>query len=84
MNIDQVSKDKLNIENYFARPANSDNDELLVFVNEIVNSRLIINRALSLNYEFYQVKGWTFEVHQYERQSRNSGWLISKLTRLPL
>lgn len=82
MNIDQVSKDKLNIENYFQAPANPFADEMLVFVNEIVKNRLIINNPVTLCYYFYQVKGWAFEVSQFDRESRNSGWLISKLIKI--
>ena len=84
INITQVSKDRINIENYFEIPSVPESDELLTFVNEIVNNRLLIKGTVSLSYEFYQVKGWTFEVRQYERQSQNSGWLISKLTRRPI
>jgi len=80
-NITQVSKDKTNIENYLETPVSNTNRELLTFANEIINNRLQIKHAESLTYEFHQVKGWTFEVSQFERQSQNSGWLISKLTR---
>lgn len=84
MNISQVSKDKGNIANYFYQPADKDagKDELLTFVNEIMNNRLTIKTAQSIKYQFFQIKGWAFEVQQFNRATRNSGWLISKLTKL--
>jgi hypothetical protein len=83
MNIDQVSEDKLNIENYFVTPSGPRYDDLLVFANEILRGRLSIRSVTSLKYCFFQVKGWQFEVSEFNRLSRNSGWLISKLIRIP-
>ena len=78
MNIDQVSKDKKNMANYFLNSQNS-KDQLSLFANECLNGRLSIVRTNSIGYHFLQVKGWIFEIRQYNRQSKNSGWLISKL-----
>lgn len=82
MNIKHVSQDKLNIANYFLKPTSPDTDELLTFVSEILHNRLEIKNAVSIKYFFYQVQGWLFEVQQYNRPGKNSGWLISKLTKL--
>ncbi len=84
MNIDLVSKDKINIENYYVKTVSEGTNDLPTFINEVVNNRLVVKRAVSLNYKFYQISGWVFEVNEFDRQSRNSGWLISKLTKVPL
>jgi len=83
MNIGKVSTDKVNIINYFSPPTKPNTDELMTFVNEILNNRLAINSTISLTYYFFQVRGWSFEVRQFNRHSENSGWLISKLIKDP-
>ena len=78
MNIDLVSKDPRNIGNYFGSNYNQ-NKDLAKFINECMNQRLEIKKANSITYHFLQVEDWVFEIQQYNRQTKNAGWLISKL-----
>jgi len=81
LNIDKVSKDKANLKNYFLQ-AESYNNDIPLVENEILNGHLIINKTVTVIYNFRQVPGWEMEIEQFNRQTRNSGWLISKLTKL--
>lgn len=80
MNVDLLSADKANIGNYL--PAGHYNDVLSVFLYESQNNRLTIKQVNKITYHFMQVGGWVFTVSRFNRQTRNSGWLISRL--LPL
>jgi len=82
LNIDKVSKDKANIKNYFLQAKNY-NDDLPLVENEILNGRLVVNKTIAVSYDFKQIHGWEIEITQYNRQTRNSGWLIDRLTRIP-
>ncbi|QCR21560.1 hypothetical protein [Pontibacter sp. SGAir0037] len=78
MSLDQALKDKTNLGNYFAKPAQR-NAMLSVFMNECLQNRLTISKVNHISYHFLQVDDWVFEIKQFNRQTRNSGWLISKL-----
>ena len=80
MNIDHVSMDKINIKNYFNNNGKNTGD-MLAFENEIVNNHLTISKTNTVTYCFNQIPGWFFIVDQFNRQSKNSGWLISKLVK---
>jgi hypothetical protein len=80
MNIDQVSRNKANTGSYFIHRS-SYYDELPLFANEIAKSQLLINRVSAISYRFTHVAGWSFDVQQYNRQTKNSGWLINKLSK---
>lgn len=81
MNIDLVTKDPANIEN-FVSPAPERSQNLDFFVSACLSNRIKIIRATSISYTFLQVKGWLIELRQFNRASLNSGWLISKLVKL--
>lgn len=81
MNLDLVTKDKQNIANYF-KPSAGNNQLLAVFMNECLQNRLVIDKANSISYHFLQVDGWAFEIQQFNRQTKNSGWLINKLLKV--
>jgi predicted RND superfamily exporter protein len=83
LNIDKVSKDKANIKNYFLQAKNY-NDDLRLVENEILNGHLVINKTINVSYDFKQIPGWEIAITQYNRQTRNSGWLINRLTRIPV
>ncbi len=82
LNIDMVTKDVKNISNYIAT-SNSYSNDMCLFINECLNNRIKILRSVTVTYRFLQIKGWDMEVQQYNRQTKNSGWLISKLIKLP-
>jgi hypothetical protein len=82
LNIDEVSMYPQNISNYLVT-ANNYSADFCLFINECLSNRLKIVRANSVTYSFYQIKGWEIEIQQYNRQTKNSGWLIYKLVKLP-
>lgn len=81
MNIDLVTKNPANIENFVSNaPDRSPGLEL--FIEACLHDQLKIVRATSISYMFLQIKGWLIEVRQFNRASLNSGWLISKLVKI--
>jgi hypothetical protein len=66
-----------NIRNYF--PTNYQPDILSVFMNEVWSGRLTLQSVNKIKYHFLQLPGWILCVEQFNRTSRNSGWLISYL-----
>jgi hypothetical protein len=80
MDIYQVNTDTKNIANYFDGGENLDNTTQY-FIQQIINSNAQITRVSNITYHFDQIDGWAFDIQQYNRQTRNSGWLISKLTK---
>ncbi|MBJ6110400.1 hypothetical protein JAO73_15355 [Hymenobacter sp. BT523] len=81
MNIDLVTKKPENIENFLDASPNRSRT-LDAFVDACLKNQLKVVRAMSISYTFLQIKGWQIEVKQFNRQSLNSGWLISKLVKL--
>ncbi|EHQ26894.1 hypothetical protein [Mucilaginibacter paludis] len=80
-NINLISNNKANVGDFFLLSNNSCLGEMKVFIDEIIKNRLIVKKAYAVQYYFFQIKGWIIEVSQFSRYSKNSGWLISKLTK---
>lgn len=53
-------------------------DETSVFMYLVRTKRLKINYVENLEFMFMQIPGYAFNIQYYERESGNSGWLISK------
>ncbi|MDP4213181.1 MAG: hypothetical protein Q8918_12090 [Bacteroidota bacterium] len=51
----------------------------LDFLNSLKHNELRFEYVLHITYYFFQVKDWVFTVNHYQRNSTNSGWLISRL-----
>jgi hypothetical protein len=81
-NLDMMSLDTRNISNYIALSGDYTND-LGAFVSQCMSHRIKVIGVKSVTYTFLQIKGWDMEIQQFNRASRNSGWLISKLIKLP-
>ncbi|RZK14573.1 MAG: hypothetical protein EOO56_24645 [Hymenobacter sp.] len=81
MNIDLVTKNPANIEN-FVSSAPDRSRSLELFIDGCLRNQFKIVRATSISYTFLQIDGWLIEVRQFNRASLNSGWLISKLVKL--
>jgi hypothetical protein len=77
MNIDLLATDKKNIRNYL--PNHYRDDVLSVFLYESQHNQLVIKQVNKITYHFLQIDGWIFTVNRFSRQTRNSGWLVSKL-----
>ncbi len=82
MNIDLLATDKKNIRNYL--PSRYDEDLLSVFLYEAQHNQLAIKQVNKITYHFLQIDGWIFTVNRFSRQTRNSGWLVSRLTPVDL
>ncbi len=78
MNISRLTENLSNIKNYFV-PTSEQNTQTKVFLQECMNKNLVIKQVNSISYHFLQIDNWIFEVKQFKRQTKNSGWLISKL-----
>lgn len=80
MNIDLVTQKPDNIANFIDTTSNRSRN-LNVFIDACIKNKLKVKEATSITYDFYQINGWLIEIKQFNRQSKNSGWLISKLTK---
>ena len=78
-----VATDNKNIANYLASTIYYSNN-LIVFINECLNHKVKIQSVQKVVFDFQQIKGWDFEVENFTRSDLNSGWLINKLTKVPL
>ena len=54
-------------------------DKLTVFNTLVYTGQLNIKYIEKVNYVFFQIPGYVFEVKHFVRSSYNSGWLISKI-----
>jgi hypothetical protein len=54
---------------------------MIPFIQALEKGELEYVQVNKVTYHFLQVKGWAFTVQQFVRQDKNSGWLISKLTK---
>jgi hypothetical protein len=79
--LDRILNDKKNIISYFN--SNFKPSNLTLFVNELRKGNLNFIQVNSVTYHFLQVKGWEFEVSYFLNNTKSSGWLISKLNKLP-
>ena len=55
-------------------------DHMTLFLAELQNSQLKFETIQSVNFHFFQVEGWYFQITEYNRAGYNNGWLISDLT----
>ena len=73
-------QDTANFRNYlsaYARPS-----QLLLFFNELGEGHLVFKRVNEITYHFMQIDNWIFTVRDFNRDTSNSGWLISELIRV--
>lgn len=78
MNISKLTENVKNIKNYVV-PVEEQTNQTKLFLQECVDKNLIIKQVSSISYHFLQIDNWILEVNQFKRQTKNSGWLISKL-----
>lgn len=79
--LDKILNDKKNIVSYF--DANFKPSNLSLFVNELRKGNLNFVQVNSITYHFFQIKGWEIEVKYFLNNTKISGWLISKVYKLP-
>ena len=82
LNIDMVSENVKNLANYI-EPLPHYSDSMSAFIHQILNKNLKILQTNAITYEFFQIDGWKIEIQQFNRPTKNSGWLIHKLIKMP-
>jgi hypothetical protein len=80
MNLIKVFNDQKYIDNYTIKSFQP--DFLTLFLYEFKQGFFVFKYVEDLKFHFFQVPGWYFEVEQFVRPEYNSGWLISKLTKI--
>lgn len=80
MNLIKVFNDQAYIDNYTIKTFQP--DFLTLFLYEFKQGYFEFKYVEDLKFHFFQIPGWYFEVEQFVRAENNSGWLISKLTKI--
>ncbi|HEX8545781.1 MAG TPA: hypothetical protein VF691_02405 [Cytophagaceae bacterium] len=75
-----IQSNKDNIENYTSKEFSP--DHLTLFLNEIKKGNLKFITVSKVKFHFTQVNNWYFELQEFNRSGYNTGWLISKLTKI--
>lgn len=57
-------------------------DETSVFLSDVYNGLLDIDCVTDLQFVFYQVPGYVFEIKFIERETTNAGWLITSFDKV--
>lgn len=57
-------------------------DHLSVLLYEAKKGNLKFKSVGSVRFHFFQIKGWYFELYDFNRPGYNTGWLISNLVKL--
>jgi hypothetical protein len=57
-------------------------DQLTLFLYEIEKGNLEFKTVHRVNFHFFQVKDWYFELSEFNRPGYNKGWLISDLVKV--
>lgn len=77
MNLIIALQDTVNFRNYLSSSAQP--SQLLLFFNELCEGRLAFKYVKEITYHFMQIDNWIFKVRDFNRNTDNSGWLISEL-----
>lgn len=77
MNVDQAFADPKRFRDYFFRGQYS--PELLQLAELVEKGKIHFVQVNDISYHFLQIPGWIFIVDYFNRDDRNSGWLINSL-----
>ncbi|MBX2840123.1 MAG: hypothetical protein KTR26_00015, partial [Flammeovirgaceae bacterium] len=80
ISLDRAFIDTSNIRNYVSSDFQA--DQLSIFLSLLPSKSLVFKQVDQITYHFLQVNGWVFTVENFERRTKNSGWLISKLRKM--
>jgi hypothetical protein len=80
MNLHKAFKEPENLDFYFETGYHPDMTAL--FVMEMKNGNLTFSSVNSVKFHVFQVPNWYFELSWINRNSANSGWLISNVLRV--
>lgn len=81
MNLRKIFNDKNNIEFYYENKYTPDYKTL--FLYEIKNGKLKFSEVTNVKFHFFQISNYYFELSRFNRKDYNSGWLISKIFKVP-
>ncbi len=74
--LSRVFNDKDNLSAYY--PQEFEVDYLSVLLYAVKTGQINFIQARSIQYYFYDVNNWIFMVDYFNREQKNSGWLISE------
>lgn len=57
-------------------------DQLTMFLQEIKRGNMVFQTVRNVRFHFFQIRGWYFELSEFNRSGTNTGWLISSLVKL--
>lgn len=77
MTLNKAFSDAENVKTFL--PAGYQEDQLSKFILEVQNKRIFFQHVEEISYHFFQIDGWILTVENFQRQEKNSGWLISRL-----
>ena len=80
IDLSDALQDTSNIRNYLN--LRRQHSQLLVFLNELHQKNLVFKKISQVTYHFLQIDDWIFKVRDFNRDTPNSGWLISELLRV--
>lgn len=80
MNIHKVFKEPDKVDYYLQRHYRP--DMVSLFIMEVRNGNLSFVSVNNTKFHIFQVPNWYFEISWFNRNSSNSGWLISNLLRV--
>ena len=80
IDLSEALQDTSNIRNYLN--LRRQHSQLLVFLNELHQKNLVFKQINQITYHFLQIDDWIFKVRDFNRDTPNSGWLISELLRV--
>lgn len=80
MNLVRTFEDKSSLEHYLAWKYHP--DYLTLFVYEYKKGNLKFKSITKVDFHFFQVDGWYFEISDFNRKGYNTGWLISALVKI--
>jgi hypothetical protein len=58
-------------------------DHLTLFLSEFQKGNLKFKAVTGVNFHFFQVENWYFQLTSFTRKGMNRGWLISQLSEIP-
>lgn len=80
MNLRKAFVDNKTPESY--TPDEFSPDFLTLFLYEIKKGNLKFESVQDVKFHFFQIKGWYFELSEFNRPGYNTGWLISNLMKV--
>lgn len=80
MNLHKAFREPDKLDYYFERDYRPDMTAL--FVMEMKNGNLVFNSVNHVKFHVFQLQNWYFELSWFNRNTVNSGWLISNAVRV--